>query len=115
MIDFMFGGGFLVIFFILFALILGMFIFAITKSIAEWSKNNKSPKLSVEAAIVSKRQSVRHNQNRGSAWYYVTFQVNTGDRMELLVNEMEYGLLAEGDVGTLTFQGTRYISFERNY
>ena len=25
----------------------------------------------------------------------------------------EYGLLAEGDRGKLTFQGTRYLGFER--
>lgn len=25
----------------------------------------------------------------------------------------EYGMLAEGDRGRLTFQGTRYVSFER--
>lgn len=25
----------------------------------------------------------------------------------------EYGMLAEGDIGKLTFQGTRYLSFER--
>ena len=26
---------------------------------------------------------------------------------------LEYGMLAEGDAGRLTFQGTRYLSFER--
>ena len=43
----------------------------------------------------------------------MTFQVESGDRMELSVNGPEYGMLAEGDVGELTFQGTRYLSFER--
>ena len=45
--------------------------------------------------------------------YYVTFQVESGDRMEFAVSGSEYGMLAEGDQGTLTFQGTRYLSFER--
>ncbi|NMA03148.1 MAG: DUF2500 domain-containing protein, partial [Clostridiales bacterium] len=44
--------------------------------------------------------------------YYVTFQVESGDRMEFRVSGKEYGLLAEGDVGKLTFQGTRYHEFE---
>ena len=34
--------------------------------------------------------------------------------MELGVNGHEYGMLVEGDFGRLTFQGTRYISFERS-
>ena len=42
-----------------------------------------------------------------------TFQVASGDRMELLVGGREYGMLAEGDFGELTFQGTRYLGFER--
>lgn len=45
--------------------------------------------------------------------YYVTFQFESGDRMEFQVYGSEYGMLAEGDEGKLTFQGTRYLSFER--
>ena len=48
-----------------------------------------------------------------STTYYVTFQVESGDRMELNLSGQEYGLLAEGDRGKLTFQGTRYLGFER--
>ena len=39
--------------------------------------------------------------------------VRAGDRMELEVPDMEYGLLVEGDRGRLTFQGTRFLGFER--
>ena len=45
--------------------------------------------------------------------YYVTFQMESGDRMEFQVSGIEYGMLAEGDTGELTFQGTRYLAFER--
>ena len=48
-----------------------------------------------------------------STTYYVTFQVERGDRMEFHVSGLEYGMLAEGDTGRLIFQGTRYLSFER--
>ena len=34
---------------------------------------------------------------------------------ELVVPSSEYGFMVEGDQGTLTFQGTRYLSFDRNY
>ena len=40
--------------------------------------------------------------------------MESGDRMELRVSGREYGLLAEGDRGQLTFQGTRYLSFVRS-
>ena len=33
--------------------------------------------------------------------------------MEFHISGKEYGILAEGDIGKLTFQGTRYHSFER--
>ena len=48
-----------------------------------------------------------------STHYYVTFQVESGDRFELGVNGSDYGMLVEGDEGMLTFQGTRFLSFER--
>ena len=77
--------------------------------------------------MVSKRQntSVHHHNNAGDATgahgihtttsttYYATFQVASGDRMELHVGGREYGMLAEGDFGELTFQGTRYLGFAR--
>ena len=49
-----------------------------------------------------------------STSYYVTFEVDSGDRMELCVSGEEYGMLVEGDCGKLSFQGTRYLSFERS-
>ena len=61
----------------------------------------------------------RHDHGAGmhhshSTTYYVTFQVESGDRMELHVAGHEYGMLIEGDRGMLTFQGTRYLGFERS-
>ena len=48
-----------------------------------------------------------------STSYYVTFEVESRDRMEFSVYGKEYGMLAEGDEGKLTFQGSRYLGFER--
>ena len=45
--------------------------------------------------------------------YFATFQVASGDRMELQMPGQEYGLIIEGDFGDLTFQGTRFLSFSR--
>lgn len=100
---------------IMFCVIVGMFIFILIRNIMQWSKNNHAPKLTVEASIVTKRRNYHHSANGagGTASYYVTFQVQSGDRMELRVSSSEYGMLAEGDRGQLTFQGTRYLDFRR--
>ena len=39
----------------------------------------------------------------------------TADRMEFHVAGHEFGLLVEGDRGILSFQGTRYLGFERKW
>jgi Protein of unknown function (DUF2500) len=106
------------IFPIFFILFIGLFIFTIAKNIKEWSNNNKQPIIPVEALVVSKRTSVSHHHHEHntstSTTYYVTFQFNNGDRLELRLSGREYGLLAEGDKGILSFQGTRFIDFKRN-
>ena len=112
------------LFMLVFALVAGFIIVAIVKNIAQWSKNNNSPVLTVSAKIIAKRTAVSSNNSINgetgvnhhmtSTTYYATFEVESGDRMELMVNGNEYGLLADGDAGRLTFQGTRYLSFERN-
>lgn len=110
-------GMFQIIFVLMFVLVFGTFIVTFIKSISEWHKNNNSPRLTVAASIVSKRTNVSHHHHKHHAHhstsYYVTFQVESGDRMELHMSGEEYGLLAEGDQGKLTFQGTRYLGFER--
>lgn len=109
-------------FFAVFGMVLIVLVVTLVRGIGEWHKNNNSPRLTVPAKVVSKRTSVSHGHHHGanghmhttsSTWYYVTFEVESGDRMELGVSGSEYGMLAEGDIGKLTFQGTRYLSFER--
>ncbi|MBM7616239.1 hypothetical protein JOC73_002821 [Alkaliphilus hydrothermalis] len=107
----------------IFILVIGMFIFIAIKGIKQWNDNNAQPVLTVATSIVAKRADVSrraHGANDGvghhqrtNTSYFVTFQVESGDRMEFQIKPQEYGLLVEGDVGLLTFQGTRYHSFER--
>lgn len=99
-----------------FIIVFGVIIFVIISSLTQWNKNNNSPKLSVPAQIVTKRSNTRGGSGKSSAStsYYVTFQFDSGDRLEFLISGTEYGMLAEDDLGVLTFQGTRYLSFERN-
>lgn len=117
------GGGFEILFSFTFVLVFGVIIVTIIKGITQWNKNNHSPRLTVDASVVAKRTNVsHHHHNNGvnnvghittSTTYYVTFQVESGDRMELNMSGQEYGMLVEGDYGKLSFQGTRYLGFER--
>lgn len=111
------------IFITIFLIVLVGIIVNLVKGVGTWSKNNNSPVLTVEATVVAKRISVsRHHHNRGdnmqhtsnSTFYYATFQVESGDRMELGISGTDYGMLVEGDKGKLTFQGTRFKDFQRN-
>lgn len=94
-----------------FIFVFGSLIWGIISSIRTNAKNNASPLLTVPAQIVAKRTEVRGEHSR--TWYYSTFEVESGDRMEFQISGSEYGLLAEDDLGLLTFQGTRFQNFER--
>ena len=100
----------------MFVLVFGVIIVTMVRGVGEWNKNNQSPKLTVPVTVVAKRSDVHRGIETMHTFtsYYVTFQVESGDRMEFEVSDMEYGMLAEGDRGMLTFQGTRYLSFQRN-
>lgn len=105
-----------------FIIVFGLVLFNIFKGIKTWNYNNNQPVLAVQSKVVSKRikmsESINHNDNMVShshtTSYYITFEVESGDRMEFRVNGNEYGLIAEGDRGKLTFQGTRYKDFLRD-
>ena len=117
-------GMFQFMFSLVFILVIGVFVVTAVKGISQWNKNNHSPRLTVPATVIAKRTNVSHHHHHNHAGtgmghtthstsYYVTFQVESGDRMELHLAGHEYGLLVEGDQGKLTFQGTRYLGFER--
>lgn len=114
-------GMFNIMFTITFVIVIGTFIVTAVRGIGQWNKNNNSPRLTVPAVVVAKRTNVSRHHHGGanghhhhtSTTYYVTFQVDSGDRMELYVTGYEYGMLVEGDKGMLSFQGTRYLGFER--
>lgn len=119
-----FFGGMPPFFMLMFLLMFGLFIFSIGKSIAQAAKNAKSPIITVEAKIIAKRIDVSHHtHNTGdnnamhtssSTTYYITFETEHGERIELSLSGRMYGLLVEGDNGKLTYQGTWFKDFQRN-
>lgn len=114
-----------VLFGLVFCLVMGMFIYAIVSNVKEKRANDAAPVLTVEALVKTKRMDTYHTSptydgdgHRTSSGsyhtsYYATFEVESGDRLELQVSDYEYGQLAEGDRGKLTFQRKRFLQFDR--
>lgn len=108
--------------------IFGVFLAgAIGRGLWVWIRDNRSPVQTVEARITAKRMKVSghgttmaghaaamHPMNT-STWtqYFATFETEDGRRLELGVNDSQFGMLAENDRGQLSFRGTRYLGFER--
>lgn len=100
------------------ALIVGLLLFAVVRSLLEWQSNNQQPVLSISAKVVTKRTKVRGSSGNGGGmtrtYYYCTFEDESSTRREFRISGREYGQLVEGDEGTLTYQGTRYHGFQRD-
>lgn len=108
-------------------IIVGAIIFAVIKGITDYTNNSAQPLLYTPATVVAKRtevhggssDSMSHNQNHMHTQthirttYFATFQLTNGERKELRLDGNEYGLLVEGDVGDLGFQGDWYKGFQR--
>ncbi|MFC9775631.1 DUF2500 domain-containing protein [Paenibacillus chitinolyticus] len=108
---------------LVFIAILAFIAFTLVKSILQWNNNNKQPILTVEARVATKRTAVSHHHSASNesthshstdTSYFVTFEVESGDRIEFRISGSEYGQLVEGDMGKLNFQGTRYLGFARH-
>ncbi len=112
---------------VLIAVFVALLAGAIGRGLYVWIRNNNSPKETVDARVVAKRMKVSGHghtmmgnnaamRGMGSSSYtryFVTFELEKGKRVELGVKDAEYGMLAEGDQGVLSFQGTRYLGFEQ--
>ena len=90
-------------------LVFSLAVLIIAKRVEISLRNSRSPVAAAAASAVSKRQSV----SGGYTSYFVTFEFDSGERAELSMSGEEFGMIAEGDRGTLTYQGTKFISFER--
>lgn len=103
----------------MFILVFGIIIITVIKSVTVWNKNNNSPIIAADAKAVTKRSAVNSHHHRNNTMmhsttsYFITFEFESGDRLELGVSSTDYGMIAEGDVGKLTFQGTRFHCFDR--
>lgn len=97
--------------------VLGIFLGVLYHWFGLWRQhrwNARQPVLSRSARITGKRIEVIGGSDTAAyTTYYATFETLDKQRQEFSLSGKEYGLLAEGDTGTLFSQGTRYKGFER--
>jgi hypothetical protein len=105
-------GIFPIIFLLMFGLVFGLIVSTLVKTAKQNRKDDNSPRSTGEATVVTKRTHVWGDHSH--TVYYATFQFESGDRLELKVPHTHFGYLVEGDKGKLTFQGTRFLEFQRN-
>jgi Protein of unknown function (DUF2500) len=119
------GAGLFSVFFVIVAVFIGaVFIFIIGNFVkifvrrqSEKRYNDSQPVLTKGAKITGKRTAVSGGSGNSSVStsYYATFEfADNKERLELRVPSKDYGLLADDDSGNLTFQGRRYLQFQRN-
>lgn len=107
-----FGFGlFPILFLLMFGLVFGTIVATLIRNGKQNRKNDNSPRLTSEATVVTKRTKVWGDHSH--TVYFATFQFESGDRLELEIPHNQFGYLVEGDRGKLSFQGTRFLGFER--
>ncbi|PQP81457.1 DUF2500 domain-containing protein [Paenibacillus sp. PCH8] len=99
-----------------FLIVAGVIVYAIISGVRTWSSNNAAALLTLHSTVVAKRTKVTGGSGDSSATtrYYATFELDNGERVELIVGGNHYGMLVENDRGMLTYQGTRFKQFERD-
>ena len=101
----------IVIFAVVFIGVLVVIIKIAHKQVSEERANDGQPQQTERARVVTKRTEVYGEHS--CTTYFVTFELDTRERLEMKLSGEQYGMLAEGDDGMLTHQGTRYLDFQR--
>lgn len=103
--------------------ILFIFVFAgifltLIKVLKQWNYNNTQPEIRVSAKLITKttkeiQQKRKHYIMPSPTSYSLTFEVESGESIELRVDGLTYRKFIENEIGILTYQGNRFIHFER--
>ncbi|OWR27120.1 hypothetical protein CDO73_22985 [Saccharibacillus sp. O23] len=106
---------FFLIILLIFAVVIFVIVWAIVKSAREKRNNEAAGHSATAARVFGKREEMRGGgETRIRTTYYLTFELEGGERKEFEVPSELYGLTAEGDTGTLRFMGTKFEGFDRH-
>ena len=97
-------------------------IFAVPTGLAMGKKTNNNiygddeygaTKEEKNAKVIARR-TTPHPLNQTVMINMVVFELANGSRIELAIKDPNtYGIMVEGDVGTLKYQGKKFVGFER--
>lgn len=90
---------------VIFLIIIVIICMADANTIICWFKNNRAPVHSMCASVLTKEI----NENK----YYVCFGLEDGQMKRFSIDYFAYISLKEGEKGILTYQGTRFIRYDR--
>ncbi|WP_339315597.1 DUF2500 domain-containing protein [Paenibacillus sp. FSL R10-2734] len=87
----------------------------IIRSVRNSMRNKARPLKKATCTAVTKRIEVSGESGDASTRtrYFVTFEFDEGNSLELHVMDQEYSLIVEGDRGELSYQGARFKGFDR--
>ena len=85
--------------------------------ITQYIKNENSPIVATKAKLIDKKCDTTTSTDANGAvtvneTLYLTFELDTGSAMKYVVGGRIYRSVPLNEWGTLTFQGTRFLSFE---
>lgn len=88
-------------------------LFVVIPALVRQARISASPVQTRRARVIAKRMQVWGHQ-RTRTNYYVAFELEGGGREEFATSGEQYGILVEGDEGSLTTQGPLLHDFQRN-
>ncbi len=110
----------LISFIVMFIIVFGFIIVIVS---LQWIRNKRSPRVVTMATISAKTIDEYHTSEPFESGmgmkdevlpiYYIIFSLEGGDSVKLRVSKLKYDKLKKGSTGKLTFQGEKYISFEK--
>ena len=83
-------------------------VYGIMHFVRRAEDKKRQPEQTLEARVAAKRLDT----SAAPLWYLI-FDLENGVRLELMVTEEIYNLLAKDDIGRLTFRGREFVRFER--
>ncbi|MFY1067991.1 DUF2500 domain-containing protein [Enterococcus sp. AD013-P3] len=95
------------------ALVVLLFVVIIGTVLYRLIKNVSSPKEVVLATLIDKNAATRWNGETSYTDYMLIFEDKHGKRIALDVNRKVFSQLVVGDSGRLTYQGSWFKDFER--
>lgn len=110
----------LVSFIVMFTIVIGLIAVIV---VHQWIKDKRSPRVVTMATIADKQileRRIRNQRTDAPGWeteimyiHYIIFDLEGGEHLKLQVSKIKYDKLKKGTSGKLTFQGKRYINFEK--